>query len=62
MNEQDIAIRLTGVKKRYKLGRRHADRGFAELVGALKGKRGPQPAREYGSAPGGENLYGAERR
>ena len=62
MNEQDIAIRLTGVKKRYKLGQIGGGTLTADLQSALKGKRGPQPAREYGSASGGEDLYGAERR
>ena len=65
MNEQDIAIRLTGVKKRYKLGQIGGGTLTADLQSwwaRCKGKRGPQPAREYGSASGGEDLYGAERR
>lgn len=65
MNEQDIAIRLTGVKKRYKLGQIGGGTLTArpaELVGACAGKRRPQSAREYGSAPCGADIYGAERR
>lgn len=65
MNEQDIAIRLTGVKKRYKLGQIGGGTLTAdlpELVGACAGEGRPQSPREYGSAPCGADLYGAERR
>ena len=62
MNEQDIAIRLTGVKKRYKLGQIGGGTLTADMVGACAGKRRPKPACEYGSAPCGADLYGAERR
>ena len=58
MNEQDIAIRLTGVKKRYKLGQI----GGGTLTADLQGEGRPQSPREYGSAPCGADLYGAERR
>ena len=64
MNEQDIAIRLTGVKKRYKLGQIGGGTLTADLQSwwaRVRGKEDPNP-REYGSAPCGADLYGAERR
>lgn len=60
MNEQDIAIRLTGVKKRYKLGQIGGGTLTADLQSwwaRVRGKEDPNLLRIWISALWGRPLW-----